>query len=308
MGSNRRSVLFVLLAIVWGSAYVGIKAGLPYFPPILYAALRYEIGGLVILIGAAVFSDRWLPRTRNDRVQIGIRALFIFAGFHVFLFLGQRAVTSAVGAVVVGMSPILTGVFATALLAETRISRQEGLGLVLGFAGVVVLAHPTPATLLSANVVGIAFVLCGAASLALGSVLTERVPMRLDAFVVTGWSMFLGALLTHGVSLLVGESVGAVEWTTKGLFWLGFIALVPGALGFYLYFALLDRVGSFETNLVQYVVPLFTALFGWLVLAEPVDRWLGGGFVLISLGFLTLKAGEISRLVGTVRSTVEESN
>lgn len=293
MGASTRGTapLFLALAVAWGTAYVGIRAGLPYFPPILFAALRYEIGGLVLLAVVRFRADRadWVPRTRVDAVQILVRAAFVFAGFHVFLFLGQQHVASAVAAIVVATSPILTGGFASVLLPETRIRPRTVMGLGLGIVGVAVLAAPRPSQLLSAPTVGPALVLVGTASLALGSVVGDRQPMRADVLPVTAWSMLLGALLTHAVSLGVGESLASVRWTPIALGALVFIALVPGALGFLLYFELLDRAGSFESNLVSYVVPLVSAVLGWVLLGEQLGFAAVAGFALVLAGFLTIK-------------------
>lgn len=293
MGDDARltALLFLALAIVWGTAYVGIRAGLPYFPPVLFAALRYEIGGLALLAVVALRSGRagWLPRTRADGVQILVRATLVFAGFHVFLFLGQQHVPSAVAAIVVGTNPILTAGFASVLLPETRIRPRTAVGLALGLVGVAVLAEPSPSRIVSAAAIGPALVLVGTASLALGSVVGERRPMRAEVLTVTAWSMFLGALVTHAVSLGVGESLASVRWTAAGVGALVFIALVPGALGFLLYFELLDRAGSFETNLVSYLVPIVSAVLGWLVLRERLGVAAAVGFVFVLLGFLAIK-------------------
>lgn len=302
-GHRLTALLFFALAVAWGTAYVGIRAGLPYFPPILFAALRYEIGGAILLGVVALRSDRvdWLPRSRADGVQIFVRALLVFAGFHVFLFLGQQHVPSAVAAIVVAVNPILTASYASVLLPATDIRLRAVSGLVLGLVGVGVLAKPSPDQLLSAAL-GPALVFVGTASLALGSVVGERRPMRADVLTVTAWSMFLGAIFTHAISLGVGESLASVRWTPTAMGALGFIALVPGALGFVLYFELLDRAGSFEANLVAYAVPVVAAFFGWAVLGERLGPAALAGFVLVSFGFLLIKWPTVGAMLERWRS------
>ena len=70
----RNLLLFCLLAAVWGSAFVAIKAGLGtpmspayfYDAPVLFAALRFDIAGLVILGYGAWATERWRPRGRTE--------------------------------------------------------------------------------------------------------------------------------------------------------------------------------------------------------------------------------------------------
>ncbi|MFB6361417.1 MAG: EamA family transporter, partial [Halobacteriales archaeon] len=49
MSRYRNLALFLLLALVWGSAFTAIKAGLEFFPPVLFAAIRYDLAGVLML-------------------------------------------------------------------------------------------------------------------------------------------------------------------------------------------------------------------------------------------------------------------
>ncbi len=53
MARYRNLALFLLLAAVWGSAFVAIKAGLAYFPPVLFAAIRYDIAAVLAHLALA---------------------------------------------------------------------------------------------------------------------------------------------------------------------------------------------------------------------------------------------------------------
>ena len=70
MSARRNAVLFVALAAVWGSAFVAIKAGLAYIPPVLFAALRYDVAGVLMLAYAAVSVEQWRPRTAGQWHQV----------------------------------------------------------------------------------------------------------------------------------------------------------------------------------------------------------------------------------------------
>jgi drug/metabolite transporter (DMT)-like permease len=104
------------------------------------------------------------------------------------------------------------------------------------------------------------------------------------------WSMLGGALLMHLVSLGLGESFAAVEWTNPAaLAALLYLALGASALGFLVYFRLLDLLGPIEINLVSYVAPVFAALSAWAFLDEWPSWTTAAGFVLIFAGFLFIK-------------------
>ena len=282
--------LFLALAAVWGSAFAAIKAGLAYFPPVLFAALRYDVAGLLMLAYAAWAVERWRPRTAAEWRLVGIGAVPMIAGYHALLFVGEQWTTSAVAAIVVGLSPVLTTVAAGALLPDERLSLPGVVGLGLGLAGVVVLARPDPANLLGGDAVGELLVLGAAASFSLGSVLARRSPASLPVETMSAWSMVGGAVVLHAVAAaLPGESLGAVAWTPAALAALAYLALGASAVGYLVYFALLDRLGPVQLNLVSYVTPVFAALTGWVLLGEVLGLLDLVGFLVIVAGFVLVK-------------------
>jgi len=287
--------LFLVLAAVWGSAFMAIKAGLAYFPPVLFAALRYDVAGVIMLAYAAYVVDDPIPRGRDEWSVVAVGATLIIAAYHAFLFVGETdpAVTSAVAAVIVSLSPVLTTVFARAFLPSERLTVVGVIGLLVGLVGAVVLAAPDPANLTGGGTVAKFLVLLAAASFALGSVLTRASDADIPIETMEAWSMILGALLMHVLSVGLGESLGAASWTTEGILALAYLSVAASGLGFLIYFDLLDRLGPIEINLVSYVAPIFAAVSGWLFLNEGITTNTVAGFLIICVGFVLVKRAAI---------------
>ncbi|MUV88538.1 EamA family transporter [Halapricum sp. CBA1109] len=285
----RNAILFVALAVAWGSAFTAIKAGLEFFPPVLFAAFRYDLAG-VLMLGYAIFvTDRWIPRTRNEWALVGIGGTLMIAAYHAFLFVGEQGTTSAAAAIIVSLSPILTTGFARAFLPDERLTIVGTVGLLIGFAGVGVLSNPDPNNLFDTRTVSLFLIFLAAASFALGSVLTRRVDGDLPIETMEAWSMLLGAVLMHGASVALAESVSDVRWTGEAILALLYLVVVASALGFLIYFDLLDRLGPIEINLVSYAAPVVAAVTGLLFLGETPTAYTVVGFVLILVGFGILK-------------------
>ncbi|MDR5671716.1 Permease of the drug/metabolite transporter (DMT) superfamily [Halalkaliarchaeum sp. AArc-CO] len=289
----RNAILFVVLAAVWGSAFTAIKAGLEFFPPVLFAAFRYDLAGLLMLGYAVYATDRWRPRSRDEWLLVGTGGAFLIAAYHAFLFVGQQGTTSAAAAVIVSLSPILTTGFARALLPDERLAILGVVGLLVGFVGVVILSNPDPNNLLDARTVSMLLIFLAAASFALGSVLTRRFDTGLPIETMEAWSMLVGALLMHGVSVALAESVADVEWTLEALVALLYLVVVASAAGFLIYFDLLERLGPIEINLVSYAAPVAAAVTGLVFLGEvpTIHTWVG--FLFILTGFLLVKRDAI---------------
>ncbi|WP_058366057.1 DMT family transporter [Haloparvum sedimenti] len=291
MSRHRNLALFLVLAAVWGSAFMAIKAGLEFFPPVLFAAIRYDVAGVIMLAYAAVVVDDPIPRTRGEWTLVALGATLLIAAYHAFLFVGETDpnVTSAVAAVLVSLSPVLTTVFARAFLPSERLTLIGTVGLLIGLGGVVVLSQPDPGNLLGQGTGAKLLVFLAAASFALGSVLTGTVDADLPIETMEAWSMILGAALMHLLAVGLGESVADIVWTWEAVASLAYLSIAASALGFLIYFDLLDRLGPIEINLVSYVAPVFAALSGWLFLGEVIAVPTVVGFVLIFGGFLLVK-------------------
>jgi len=298
----RNALLFLLLATVWGSAFTAIKAGLDFFPPVLFAAFRFDVAGVVMLAYAVYATDRRRPRGREEWLVVAVGGTLIIAAYHAFLFVGEQNTTSAAAAIVVSLSPVLTTGFARVLLPDERLTLLGGAGLLVGFVGVGVLSEPNPDALVTARTVSLGLVFVAVTAFALGSVLTRRIDSGLPIETMEAWSMLLGAGLLHVASLGVGESVGAVEWTPEAVLALGYLAVVASSLGFLIYFDLLDRLGPIEINAVSYAAPVAAAVTGLVVLDERPSAATAVGFALILVGFVLLKreavGAELARLRG----------
>ncbi|SFR69285.1 DMT family transporter [Halogeometricum limi] len=290
--SNWNALLFLALACFWGTSFVAIEAGLEYFPPVLFAGIRYAIAGVVIFGYAAWTTDRWYPRGRAEWTSVGIAGVFIIAAYHALLYLGEMHVNGAVAAVVVSLTPVLTAVFAAVLLDES-LDAVAGLGFLLGIAGVVVVADPNPANLLSSNLLGIALIFLGGVSFAAGAVLSTPFRTDLPSAPTQAWAMLVGAGVLFVGAFARGESPAAIEWTTTAVVSLTYLTLVSGVVGFLIYFALHERVGATEINLVGYLEPVVASLAAWVLLGHVVDQTTLVGFLVIFAGFALVKRDTI---------------
>jgi drug/metabolite transporter (DMT)-like permease len=287
---------FVLLAAVWGVSFPAITVGLEALPPLLFAAFRYDVAAVLLLTGAVVGTTgrEWMPETRGDRRAILGGGLFLIAG-NGFLFVGQQTVPSAVAAIIQGLVPIATALWALALLPEERLSAVGAIGIIVGFVGVGLVVRPDPSNLLAANLAGKLLIVVQVVSISLGAVLIQRAEPTLDQTALAGWSMVVGAVVLHLVSAAVAERVVVPGGLALGA--VVYLGVFATAVAFFLYFRLLERYGALETSLVGYVVPVVAALAGVVLLDERIGLLSLAGFVVIFLGFLLLKRDAIRALV-----------
>jgi drug/metabolite transporter (DMT)-like permease len=290
---RRPVVLFVVAALAFGTAFVGIKAGVATLPPVLFAALRFDLGSALLLSALVVRQGRGcLPATRADWLGVGISGVFLIMLNGVLLFVGQQYTTSAAAAVIYGVVPIATTPIAVVVLKE-RLSPLGVLGLLVGFGGLVVVVQPSPAMFTGAGI-GEPLVVVASLSVAFGSVLLRKVQPTMTSFALTAWAMAVGALGSHLLSLVLGEPF-PTTWTTEAIVAIVWLGTVSTGLAFPAYFALIRVAGPVRANLVAYVVPIVAAVSGALVLGESVAVTTAVGFVVVLAGFALIEREALRR-------------
>ncbi|MFC6861843.1 DMT family transporter [Halomicroarcula sp. GCM10025817] len=291
----RDAALFIVLASLFGGSFVAIKTGLRELPPLLFAGLRFDLAAVVLLAYVAMKFPRsaWLPRTRGDMLAIAAAAVFLVLLNNGLLFLGQETTTPAAASVMYGLNPILAPVFAWWLLGE-RLSRLGAIGIGVALGGVVLIVQPSPLTFTDGSAMGQLLVLAAAAAVALGSVVLRHVEPRMDSVPLTAWGMATGAVLLHVASLAVGEAQqSVVSISPVTIVSLVAVAIPSTAVAYAIYFGLIERVGPVRANLVAYVVPVFAALIGWLLLGAIVSLWTAVGFLVVVAGFMLIERDTI---------------
>ncbi|MFC7211430.1 DMT family transporter [Natronoarchaeum sp. GCM10025321] len=293
---DRRALLFFAASsLLFGGTFVAAKAGLEYFPPLAFVALRFDIAAVVLLGYVAVTRSRGelVPRTRGDVAGILATGVLAIGLTNALLFVGQQYATSAVAAIVFSLNPILTPVFAAVLLSDERLSARGVVGMLLGLGGVILVVGPSPALLLGGDAFGKAILLAAAVSGALGAVSIRRANSSISSTVRTAWGLPFAALLTHSLSTASGESLSAIVWTPEAVLALGYVALFAGVLAYVAYFGLIDSAGAIHANLVFYVVPVVSTIGGWALLGETISTLAIVGFLTIFAGFAVLGSESI---------------
>ena len=288
---------FALLATLWGTSFVAIEAGLHYFPPLLFAGVRYAIAGTVVLGVAAVTSGRTIPSGRDEWLGVAVAATFVIAAYHGLLYVGELYISGAVTAVVVSLAPVLTAAFAAVLLPSERLGPVEVGGFALGILGVVVIADPTATGLGGPTLIGVGLAFAGAVAFSLGAVLLRPLRTDLPIAALQGWAMVLGAGLLFVGAAVLGESPAAIEWNRTAVVSLAYLTLLSGVVAFLIYFALLDEVGPAQLHLVGYAEPVVAAAGSWVLFGSLIGTEAVVGFVAILAGFLALERREIAAYV-----------
>ncbi|MEV4540081.1 EamA family transporter [Micromonospora echinaurantiaca] len=278
----------LLVYVLWGSTYLGIRITVESMPPLASAAARFAAAGVVL---ALVLRLRRGPGAlRVDRRQLASAAVvgvLLLAGGNGLVVLAESgppgvAVPSGIAALLVATVPLLVVLLRSATGDRPRLWTLAGVSL--GFVGLVLLVLPSGGTG-AVPLAGALTVVVGAASWSVGSFLSGRIRMPTDPFVATVYEMFAGAavlaVLAVGRGELRGFDPGTV--TTRSWLALGYLMVAGSLVAFTAYVWLLHHAPISLVATYAYVNPAVAVALGALLVAEPITaQVLLGGAVIVA--------------------------
>jgi drug/metabolite transporter (DMT)-like permease len=306
LGSNARLPIHKLLLIapffLWGTAMVAMKGVMAESSPFFIGTLRIVPAGLLVVL-AAMRLGKAQPQDWRAWLWISLFALVDGTLFQGFLVTGLSRTGAGLGSVMIDSQPL-----AVALLAWLLYGEQVGvwgwLGLFVGIAGISCIGLPDrlilevfsgnwtgPQSVESLEVAvrslfsgGESWMLLAALSMAVGTVMIQRVSRYVDPLMATGWHMVIG-----GLPLLVASAIWEQnQWQNLTLSsWLsmGYSTIFGSAIAYGLFFYFASQGNLTSLSALTFLTPVFALIFGNWFLAEilsPIQ--LGGvGLTLISI-------------------------
>jgi drug/metabolite transporter (DMT)-like permease len=275
----------LILYVVWGSTYLGIRIAVESIPPFLMAGSRFALAGLVMFAFAVIRSGRSvaLPTRREWRDSFIVGALLMGGGMGM-VALGEKTVPSGIAALLIAMMPLWVAVLGRVFLGE-RLPRAASLGIAIGLVGVAILVGPSGSAAETFNPFGILALIISPISWASGSLFSShRARLPRDPLVATSAQMFVGGIVLAGMAAVHGEyaNLRLEAITTNSLLAFAYLTLVGSLIAFTAYVWLLRVAPLPLIATYAYVNPIVAVALGGLVLSEPITpRTLVAGAVIV---------------------------
>ncbi len=271
MKSPDSRLLAVGACLLWSTAFIGVKSGLTVMPPFLFAGLRFTAAGIAVAFLSFQGPLRYFRQLKGHWRLILLTALFQTFLLYSCFYSSLDRLNASTAAIVNGMGPLVTAVFAHFLLPDSPLDRRRFFCLLLGVTGVSLVVFQGMEGLGSMghiSIGGVLFMLGALVSGALGSVIVSRSSDKLDALVLNSAQLILGGLLLLVFSLVRGDRpYGTVPW----IFWPALLWLigVTGG-GFSIWFYLLKVRKEPLTNITmwKFLIPLSGSVLSWVFMKK----------------------------------------
>jgi len=275
----RNLLELLLLAALWGGSFLLLRVTAPSFGPIFLIEMRVLIG-LVVLLPILFFYGKQTELFAHWRVIALVSLTNMCLPFCLLAF-ASLSLGAGVISILNATVPFFAAVLGLMLFGQS-ITLAAASGLVVGFSGVVVLMA---GDVQSAG--------AGSTLLAFAAGLTAALLYGFSANVinrrllgVSGLAITTGSLFFTVVYLLPALFWNMPDSMPEGIMWLYVFILGTACTGFayILFYRLIMRLGAYQTLTVTYLVPVFSIVYGVLLLAENVTGVMLAGSLLVLLG------------------------
>ena len=189
--------MFGLLGLIWGSSFLLIKVAVEELEPLPVVSIRIGLAALIMLV-FMLATGRRLPDSRRERIALLVVGVMNTAAPFTLITWGEQHIDSGLATVLNATVPLWTLVFAHVALADERFSPQKLVGLLVGFAGVALLASRNGSAGSENSLMGQVAVLVASACYAVSAVVIRRYLRGVEPLTVAGSSLIIG-----GVAVIV---------------------------------------------------------------------------------------------------------
>ena len=279
--SHRGTLLIATLALVWGSNFLWIKVALDAFSPIQLTFARMILGALVLLAVVAIRRDK-LPRDLPTWGHLFVAALVANVAPYLLFAIGETRVDSGIAGALNATTPLWTLALAFAVRQSSRLNALQVVGLVLGFAGSMLIFTPWD----TGGVDGLGALYCLLAALSYGIsylyMSKYLTPRKLSPTVLSTSQLMAASVLT--AATLPFDTAEAPNWSWLPWLALAILGVIGTGLAYIINYALIRTEGPVGASVVTYLVPVASVALGFAFLRESVPLLSLTGVAVILIG------------------------
>jgi drug/metabolite transporter (DMT)-like permease len=272
----------IVFVLIWSTGFIVARYGMPHSPPFKFLALRFALSILCFLPWIWLSAVRW-PAGGRQWLHLAVTGILMHAFYLGGVWAAVKAgMGSGVSALIVGLQPVLTAVW----LSSTggQVSRRQWLGLVLGFAGLMMVVSRKlggGSATDHVDVLNLSLIVGALMSITIGTLYQKRHVAACDVRSANVVQLGAALAITLPMALLEresmvwgGELVGAMAWSV--------LALTLG--GSSLLYLLIQRGAATAVTSLLYMVPPCTAIMAWVLFDEPITALTVLGTALTAFG------------------------
>jgi drug/metabolite transporter (DMT)-like permease len=264
-------IALLAIYIIWGSTYLAIRFAIETIPPFLMGGIRFVLAGSVLYAFRRLLGDP-APTPIQWR-SAAIIGLFLLVGGNGSVVWAEQRIASGLTAVLIATVPLWMVILDRIRPGGQRPHARALLGVVIGFAGIVLLIGMRDLReARGADPIGAVVIVLGALSWAMGSLYGRTARLPDSPLIGTGMEMLIGGAGLLALGTLVGQwgQFGMSTISAKSLLAMCYLVVFGAWIAFSAYLWLLRVAPTPVVSTYAYVNPVVAILLGSVLASEPL--------------------------------------
>jgi len=277
----------VALSALWGASFLFMRIAAPEFGPLVLVEVRVLIAAIFLLPIFLLRAD--VSELTSNWKKLSILSVMNSAAPFFLLTFATLSITGGFAGILNATAPIWAAMIAWVWLSDS-LNLSRILGLVIGFAGVLLLVWDKVSLNFDGTTVAIIAGILAAVLYAIGGNYTKKHMSGMHPLAIATGSMIAAAIILLPIAIYLWP--GAMPSLRS---WIAVIIMGVASTGvaYILYFRLIRNVGPAKAITVTYLIPAFAMLWGYIFIDEKVTPIMIVGCLIIFLG-TSLATGMLS--------------
>ena len=291
----------IIACLLWSTAFVGVKIGLNYMSPLLFAGLRFSIAGILILLYYGKF------RAYFQAIKTHFWYILLIAFLQTVLMYGlfytaMNMVPGSMGAMINGTGPLFAAIVAHLFIKDDKITWRSGGSIMLGIVGIVIIniGRQTGGNAGGLEIIGVLLLIANNLVSGLYNVIVKKSRRNISMLTLSSASLLIGGIVLILISIPFKTMPANLNFPLEFWLALGWLSFLSAA-AFALWFTLLKRPGVKVSylNSWKFIIPVFGAILSWLILpGEYPDIYSITGVIIIGASLLWMNNEALKEMFG----------
>ncbi len=287
--NSKTAVAFAFLGIIWGTNFIFMRQASEWISPVQIVFLRVLCGFVPIAVMA------WMQKAvRREHLKYTghflVMALLATVIYYWAFASGTSLLLSGVSGVLSGAIPLFSFIVAAIFLRQEKITVMRLCGLMLGFAGVILIAKPWQVSGESISLAGVGYMILGSLSVGISFVYAKKflADKQIAPLALTTYQIGLALVILACITPFTGITAIAQDCTASLGLIIG-LGLLGTGVAYLTYYYLILNLGAVVASSVTYIPPVVALIVGFLAANEQLGVTEILSMVLIMSGVLLLQ-------------------
>lgn len=287
--NSKTAAAFAFLGIIWGTNFIFMRQASEWISPVQIVFLRVLCGFVPIAVMA------WMQKAvRREHLKYTghflVMALLATVIYYWAFASGTSLLLSGVSGVLSGAIPLFSFIVAAIFLRQEKITLVRLCGLMLGFAGVILIAKPWQVSGESISLAGVGYMIMGSLSVGISFVYAKKflADKQIAPLALTTYQIGLALLILACITPFTGITAIAQDSTTSLGLIIG-LGLLGTGVAYLTYYYLILNLGAVVASSVTYIPPVVALIVGFLAANEQLGMTEILSMVLIMCGVFLLQ-------------------